>query len=112
MANSKLTAGVAVDYYGGGGDGGERCSSEEWDGWALPRKAFERLVRAECREFFGSSFDLQFESETVFTALQVSVEGEMHTILRGAALAARHAGRDRLWPMDVQLARRLLNLRN
>ena len=35
----------------------------------------------------------------------------MHKILRDAALAARLAGRDRVWPIDVQLARRFLNLR-
>jgi histone H3/H4 len=97
-----------------GGGGGERGS--EW-GCVLPHKAFEVLVRSVCHEAFGpgddaESFVTQFKSPAIL-ALQVAIEGKMHTILYAAALAARYRSggceRTGIEPVDVQLARRLLH---
>ena len=98
-----------------GGGGGERGS--EWGGCVLPHRAFEALVRSFCHEIFGpgddaESFVTQFKSPAIL-ALQVAIEGKMHTILYGAALAARHGSggceRNGIDPKDLQLARRLLH---
>jgi histone H3/H4 len=106
-ANSNLTESVVSASCGSGG-----ATSSEWGDWALPRKAFEDAVRSRCIEIFGRLWDgTQFQSPAVFAAMQLSLEAKMHTIMQGAAMSARHAGRTLIFPNDVQLARRLHRLR-
>lgn len=107
-ANSNLTESVVSASCGSGG-----ATSSEWGDWALPRKAFEDAVRSRCIEIFGRLWDgTQFQSPAVFAAMQLSLEAKMHTIMQGAAMSARHAGRTLIFPKDVQLARRLHRLRD
>ena len=115
MASSTLTH-TAIGSSGGDGDvGGSGIGGSDkgqvWNDWALPRQAFKVWVRCCCDEVYGSDFTTQFESDNVFTAMQMSVEAKMHTILYGTALAARHAGRKWVCPKDLQIARRILHER-
>jgi histone H3/H4 len=118
MASNTLTQGVCSSSDSCGDD--SPSEGQDRDGLALPRKAFETWVRCLCDEVFGqrvpteqssecTHFRTHFESDAVFTALQVSVEAKMHTLLHGAALAVRHRGGSWLQPKDLQLSRRILN---
>jgi histone H2A len=117
--NITLAETVTADYstpnttsYSSGGSG---TTINEWSDLVLPRKPFEELARSLCHEVFGTGGDAgsftQFTSPAVL-ALQASLEAQMHTIMHVAALATWYAGRTRIVPLDIQLARRLLHLRD
>lgn len=70
---------------------------------AIPKLNFERLVREIAQDF---TEDARF-SAPVFGLLQLAAEDYLIDIFESANMCAIHAKRETLFPMDIQLARRI-----
>lgn len=72
---------------------------------AFPKLPFSRLIREIAQDFFE---DLRFEAG-VCDLLQLAAEDYLIQICSSANLAAIHAGRETVFPKDIQLVRRIRN---
>lgn len=72
---------------------------------AFPKLPFSRLIREIAQDFFD---DLRFEAG-VCDLLQLAAEDYLIQICSSANLAAIHAGRETVFPKDVQLVRLIRN---
>jgi histone H3 len=68
---------------------------------AFPKLPFQRLIREVAQDYKD---DLRFEAG-VCDLLQLAAEDYLIKICQGANMAAIHAGRETLYPRDVQLCR-------
>lgn len=68
---------------------------------AFPKQPFQRLIREIAQDFKD---DLRFEAG-VCDLLQLAAEDYLIKICQGANMAAIHAGRETVYPKDVQLCR-------
>ena len=70
-------------------------------GFVIPVAPFHRLVREVAQDF---KTDLRFSVEAL-RLIQYYIEAKLHDIFNDAVIAAIHAGRQTLYPKDIQLAR-------
>lgn len=70
---------------------------------AFPKQPFQRLIREIAQDFKD---DLRFEAG-VCDLMQLAAEDYLIQICQGANAAAIHAGRETVYPKDVQLCRLL-----
>jgi histone H3/H4 len=81
-----------------------RSAQKNSDMLSVPAIVFERLSREIAQDF---NSELSFEAG-VFNVLQLTIEYRLVRMLSFAGMAALHAQRESLYPIDVHLVRRIM----